>query len=214
MRNSIVANSNGADCNLLNGTFNATYSLVEDGSCGVVNGVNNNLTGDPNLGPLQNNGGATFTHALLSGSPAINAGSNILAVDSNNLPLLTDQRGAGFSRIFNAIVDIGAFESAAEPSALVEISGKILSPTGKGVRNAVVYMTDKSGAIRSVRSTSFGYYRFTDVRGGETYVINVASKTYQYEPLIVTVTGGLTELNFIPRVSQDEEFSEGKYEPR
>ena len=39
---------------------------------------------DPLLGPLQNNGGATFTHALLSGSPAINAGSNILAVDSDN----------------------------------------------------------------------------------------------------------------------------------
>lgn len=51
-----------------------------------------------------------MTHALLVGSPAINAGSNALAVDQNGSPLTFDQRGAGFSRISGGSVDIGAFE--------------------------------------------------------------------------------------------------------
>ena len=50
------------------------------------------------LGPLQDNGGATFTHALLSGSPAINAGNNDGAAE--------DQRS--YLRI--GLNDIGAFE--------------------------------------------------------------------------------------------------------
>jgi hypothetical protein len=53
---------------------------------------------NPRLGPLANNGGPTLTHALLSGSRAINAG------DNNGAPA-TDQRG-----VVRRQVDIGAFE--------------------------------------------------------------------------------------------------------
>ncbi len=81
--------------------------------------IDTNLIGncDPSLtlGPLQDNGGPTPTHALLPGSLAIDAGSNDFAFNPfNNLLLLTDQRG--FRRIADgnsdgtAIVDIGAFE--------------------------------------------------------------------------------------------------------
>jgi hypothetical protein len=58
---------------------------------------------DPRLGPLQNNGGATQTMALLRGSPAIDAGDNTGAP-------MWDQRGPGFPRIEHGIIDIGAFE--------------------------------------------------------------------------------------------------------
>ncbi len=54
------------------------------------------------LGPLQDNGGPTFTHALLCGSPAINAGDDTDAPD-------TDQRG--FARIVGGSIDIGAYEA-------------------------------------------------------------------------------------------------------
>ncbi|MEH2313882.1 MAG: DUF4347 domain-containing protein [Nostoc sp.] len=61
---------------------------------------------NPKLGLLQNNGGATLTHALLAGSPAINAGKNSLVTTG----ITTDQRGTGFNRIFNGVIDIGAYE--------------------------------------------------------------------------------------------------------
>ena len=60
---------------------------------------------------LADNGGPTFTHALVAGSPAIDAGNNADAIIvPEGTPLETDQRGIGFDRIINAIVDIGAFE--------------------------------------------------------------------------------------------------------
>jgi len=62
---------------------------------------------DPALGPLQDNGGPTYTHALLAGSPAIDAGcgpTNFFEWPDN------DQRGPGYPRVVNGRDDIGAFE--------------------------------------------------------------------------------------------------------
>ncbi len=56
---------------------------------------------------LRDNGGPTKTHALLPPSAAINAGDNSTASSAG---LINDQRGTGFPRIFDGIVDIGAFE--------------------------------------------------------------------------------------------------------
>jgi len=59
------------------------------------------IIGDPLLAPLADNGGPTRTHALLPGSPAINAGNNVAN-------LATDQRGR--ARVSGAAADIGAYE--------------------------------------------------------------------------------------------------------
>ncbi|MCB1921848.1 MAG: right-handed parallel beta-helix repeat-containing protein, partial [Candidatus Competibacteraceae bacterium] len=58
------------------------------------------------IGPLADNGGPTQTHALVAGSPAINAGDNSLIPAG----ITTDQRGDGFPRIVGGTVDIGAIE--------------------------------------------------------------------------------------------------------
>jgi hypothetical protein len=93
----------------------ASHNLLTDGTgSNLVNGVNGNLVGshdmpiDPLLGPLANNGGRTLTHALLPGSPAIDAGDNTGAP-------MWDQRGPHFYRIENGIIDIGAFEYRPPP---------------------------------------------------------------------------------------------------
>jgi CSLREA domain-containing protein len=104
LQNTIIANSaTGGDCYLSGGVIsNGGYNLVEDNSCGFTGGS------DPNLGPLQDNGGPTLTHALLLGSPAIDAG------DPNYCAGATDQRG--YFRLVdgnndgNARCDIGAYE--------------------------------------------------------------------------------------------------------
>jgi hypothetical protein len=69
-------------------------------------------TDDPELEPLADNGGSTRTLALLSDSPAIDAGVDAHAVNGSADPLATDQRGPGFPRIVGERVDIGAFELA------------------------------------------------------------------------------------------------------
>jgi CSLREA domain-containing protein len=79
---------------------------------------------DPKLGPLQDNGGRTFTHALLAGSPAINSGG--ACNDPHGAPLMTDQRGV--HRSLGAGCDMGAYESG--------------SPKGDGNGDGVVDVAD------------------------------------------------------------------------
>ncbi|HKF54249.1 MAG TPA: HYR domain-containing protein, partial [Blastocatellia bacterium] len=86
-----------------------------DGSSGWLStGVNKDQLGtsaaplDPKLGPLQNNGGPTQTHALLAKSPAIDAGDDhVLGAPLN---LMYDQRGPGFPRKYCQHVCVGAVE--------------------------------------------------------------------------------------------------------
>jgi len=110
LKNTIVANQvGGGDCNLA--VTSSLNDLDSDGSCGV--GVLSNQ--NPLLGPLANNGGPTMTHALLAGSPAIDAGdaATCAAAPVNGL----DQRG--ITRPQGLGCDIGAFESGATPPPTV-----------------------------------------------------------------------------------------------
>jgi len=77
----------------------AGHNLIGDGA-GLTHPAS--LSGDPMLGPLANNGGPTFTHALLPGSPAINAGA------FNFMLPPEDQRG--IFRPQSGLADIGAYE--------------------------------------------------------------------------------------------------------
>jgi hypothetical protein len=61
------------------------------------------ITDDPLLDALADNGGPTFTMALMPGSPAIDAGNNVAHLDF-------DQRGPGYARSIGLRADIGAFE--------------------------------------------------------------------------------------------------------
>lgn len=76
---------------------------------------------NPLLGPLADNGGPTQTHALLPGSPALDAGDPAIGFNPGEF----DQRGAPFSRVATGIlsgvpqqrIDIGAYEAQSPPSA-------------------------------------------------------------------------------------------------
>jgi len=81
------------------------YNVCSDNGGGFLNGPGDQINADPMLGALQNNGGPTFTHELLTGSPAIDAG------DPNfTPPPYYDQRGPIFWRIRNGRIDVGSFE--------------------------------------------------------------------------------------------------------
>jgi len=82
------------------------------------------------------NGGPTRTHALVAGSPAINAGSNALAVGADGNPLTIDQRGLGFPRITGGTVDIGAFElQTTQQQQVAQIIAQVQALVAAGVLN-------------------------------------------------------------------------------
>ncbi len=88
------------------------YNLIQTTSgCTILGATGNNKTGmDPQLGPLQYNGGPTRTAALLPGSPALDTANTGGCRDALGALILTDQRG--FIRPFptGGRCDIGAFE--------------------------------------------------------------------------------------------------------
>jgi hypothetical protein len=145
------------------------------------------------------------TVALQPDSPAIDTGTNGEALDTNNSPLTTDARGAGFPRVLDgngdgtATVDLGAFEYPAAPvtAAMISIGGRILSSTtGRGVSGAVVTITDDSGNTRAARTNAFGYYRFNDIAAGATYIFQAGYKRFEFAPQVLTVTEEINNLNF------------------
>ena len=112
------------------------YNLIKNpAGCTITGATAHNKTGVPALGGLANNGGATATHALTCGSPAINAGNTALA---------TDQRGV--ARSLGIISDIGAFEL---PVGTVAFTASMYSATegNSGSDSKVVATISRTGDI-------------------------------------------------------------------
>jgi len=64
----------------------------------------------PLLGPLRDNGGGSYTHALHSGSPGVAVGNNTTADPLTQITALYDQRGPGYARAVDGNVDMGAYQ--------------------------------------------------------------------------------------------------------
>ncbi|WP_158520982.1 choice-of-anchor Q domain-containing protein [Fuerstiella marisgermanici] len=147
---SIIADNANSDVdNILSGGGTNTitssgFNLVGSGNAVSSFGVGSDLTGvAAGLGPLANNGGPTFTHALQPGSLAIGTG------DTSPVPT-TDQRGTGFSRLVGANVDIGAFElQATNPSVTLSVDNANI-PEAAGVATFAATLSDISGETVTV----------------------------------------------------------------
>ena len=114
-----ILNAGAVGANIVNNSGTVTslgYNLSSDDGGGFLTATGDQINTDPMLGPLQDNGGPTFTHALPCGSPAIDAGDPSFAPPPN-----FDQRGPGFPRVVNGRIDIGAFEDPfATPCTIVD----------------------------------------------------------------------------------------------
>jgi CSLREA domain-containing protein len=110
------------------GSPDANGNIIGGGDLGMI---------DPVLGPLADNGGPTLTHALLPGSPAINAGDPTTVGGLNGVPSF-DQRGESFTRVFAGRIDIGAYERQSfVVDTLVDENDKNYGPGDLSLREAI-----------------------------------------------------------------------------
>jgi hypothetical protein len=188
------------------------YNLIGDGTglTGLSNGVNGNLVGsaaapiDPLLGPLQDNGSPTQTHALLAGSPALDAG------DPTQLGV-ADQRGV----LRTGGVNIGAYQASAtafvlsapdtvDPGAPFDLTVAAVDPFGQptyGYTGTVTFTTtDPDPGVVLPADYSFtpddqGTHTFSGgvtlvTPGDQTITATDTSDTTVAGCATVTVTGG------------------------
>ena len=100
VKNTIVSNNETKNCQFVGGKIKSQGNNIDSANtCGFAQATDKRNT-NPKLGPRENNGGPTDTHALLKGSPAINAGGK-------DFPA-RDQRGV--KRPQGNRSDIGAYE--------------------------------------------------------------------------------------------------------
>ncbi len=122
LTNSVIADwGSGRACAGAGTVTSLGHNLTNDDTCGLSPASGDLPNTDPLLGPLADNGGPTQTHALLAGSPAIDAIPLADCTDPDGNPVTTDQRGV--SRPQGVGCDIGAFEL--EPQDIFVYSAKI-----------------------------------------------------------------------------------------
>ncbi len=69
----------------------------------------------------------------------------------------------------------------------------------QGIANVRITMTDVNGNIRTAITSSFGYYRFTDVAAGGTYIFSASGKrfTFSQPAQVLNINGDNNGINFI-----------------
>jgi len=178
--NTIIANStNGGDYAGTGTIGTNTNNLVEDGS------LSGAIAADPLLGPLQNNGGPTFTMALGVGSPAIAAGD---ATISNAPPVNgLDQRG--YTRSATFLPSIGALEynatgpaptvTSISPTSGSTAGGTTITITGTGFTQVIsVNIGDVAAKnVRVVSSTSITATTPPHASGSASVLVTTADGT-------------------------------------
>jgi CSLREA domain-containing protein len=183
LQNTILAKNTGGFADFF-GRFSGARGILMGIAypfAGLTNGVDGNIVGtpdapvDPQIYPLLDNGGGILTHALRPRSPAVDAGSNLFSTDSHGDPQALDQRG--FSRPVNSTVDIGAFEANSWAVPVTStIEGITRTGEGRGVFKSRITLNDSTGAIRTILTHPFGFYRLPGLVPDRFYTLDCFDK--------------------------------------
>jgi len=96
-------------------------------------------------------------------------------------------------------VDAVSVQSPFSPTAAnVSVGGRVSTDEGAGISRVSVTLTNSAGVSRSATTNTFGYYSFTNVPAGETYILSVNNKKYLFadSPRVVNVQNDLADIDF------------------
>jgi photosystem II stability/assembly factor-like uncharacterized protein len=136
-------------------------------------------------------GTSTGVYRRTSGGPwtPLNTGLAYLNVRS----LTVD--GAG-RRLHAGTDGNGVFTSALPVSTTSTVSGRVLTPSGQGLRNTMVTLIDSANNRRTASTSSFGVFTFENVPNASGYTVTVISKRYRFAPRNLDVTGNVANFDF------------------
>ncbi|MEZ5429076.1 MAG: carboxypeptidase-like regulatory domain-containing protein [Pyrinomonadaceae bacterium] len=114
--------------------------------------------------------------------------------DSDRPPQTTDAT-IGFFKT-GAPITVQVQGPSAPVQAGVSVSGRIMTASGNGIRNARVKITDSGGNSRVTYTGTFGKYRFDNVASGDMYTIEVLSGRYTFASQMLQIDNDVTNVDF------------------
>jgi subtilisin-like proprotein convertase family protein len=93
-------------------------------------------------------------------------------------------------------ITAGVLRFSVPMAADASVSGRILDPNGRGIRNAIVTISGP-GFERRVITSSLGYYQFDLVPVGQTYNVEAVAKRFTFVSQSVVPSGDVNDLDLI-----------------
>ena len=184
-----TASGSGAGFYNNGGTVTLRSSIVAPDSYagGFTDGGQNYTSGDPQLGPLQNNGGSTFTMLPAPSSPVIDLATTCTDAASN--PVTLDQRALARPSPLGGSCDAGAAEARYATVLSINRSGS--NPSSGTTVNFTVTFSD---AVSGVTASNFDLTTMGNITGAS--VASVGSGTTSRTVTVNTGSGdGIIRLN-------------------
>lgn len=169
-------------------------SMTADGGIGG----NQLITSSEAEGPGGGGGGGYI--AIQTGSPSRSAaGGSGGTTSSTSLTEFTANGATNGGSGQNTAVVTTLPICVAPSAAPVSVSGSVARPSGSGIPRAIVSLALSDGTVFHSMTNSFGYFRFVQIPAGDTIILSVRSKGYQFtEPTqIFTPTDSLTGIAFV-----------------
>lgn len=82
-------------------------------------------------------------------------------------------------------------------AAMVPVTGRVLVNASRPLANAMVYLTDSAGNTLVATTNHFGYYVFNEVEVGQTVIVSVASKRFEFAPQVFILNDEVVDLDFM-----------------
>ena len=184
--NRVVANSGciccpGADDGTCGGSSILTGLTVTDQQ-GVTTNVS--VTGQPNQVVALPDGVGTLTinqQITTDGSITVNAIRVDAAANGTTYAII----------VASAASSIQCIVINPTP-ADVTVSGRVLDRNGRAVSRATVTLTDGDGSVRTATTNTMGYFSFSEVESGSTYVLQASSRYHTFPSQVINVESDMT----------------------
>ncbi|MDQ4123472.1 MAG: carboxypeptidase regulatory-like domain-containing protein [Acidobacteriota bacterium] len=174
-------------------TFSVTVDRNTPGRLGVA-GADGEP--DPNAAGFQGSGVLLNLCFTVVGQPN-NPANCCTAINFSTIQGETPRFTAFNGTVIPTTADSGSFFVQGTTAASVNVSGRVLTANGRGLRGALVRLTMADGSTKTATSSAFGYYRFADIPAGQTVTIEIVSKRYDFQSRTVNLAGDISDVDFV-----------------
>lgn len=113
-------------------------------------------------------------------------------VSVNGLHILASSNGNTYDVVVGTAQSTLDCITTAPTAAPVKVSGRVVTQTGKAISRASVSLTDEDGNTRTAITNTMGYFNFSEVPSGHTYILNVTHKSYSFNTQVIGVNEDFT----------------------